>query len=751
MSLAARKKDSFLQYADIQLNKRKIENFSEKMYFQRSNIYSIIWSEKKNEPIILKKAKALVEFLEKKEIILKENDLLAGYQQPYNFSEPHEEFSKNPFPISFNSNLIYDLSRISKKNRIFLEEFKKAVKVGLFVSWIGGHVIPDYKEVLRKGFIGVRRDAEKNLVNKKYINRDFLSSVVIICKGIENYIKRYAKKADLLAVKTKSRSRKYNLKKISETCEWVSVNPPRTFFEALQLFWFIHEILTSEQESGSLSLGRFDQYMYPYYIDDLKDGRTTRKEAEKLIEEIWIKFNGLSRGFQNITLGGQKIDGSDATNDISYICLEVTRKLQMPQPAVSVRYHSKTPEIFFNLACETIKMGFGLPVLFNDEVIIAAKERMGIKREDAINYGIVGCVEPAIPGKEFSQAEALRINWAKVLELILNEGICMVTAEKVKMKNEELSNFNSFDDFYEVYKEELNYFIDMGIKALNILDKNFSKFCPYPYLSTIMSECIKKNRSVTSGGTIYNLTSINGCGMANTADSLAAIKKLVYEEKKISLGELKDNLRNNFSKNERFRQMLINRSPKYGNDDNYVDIFLQDLVKLFCNKINRYRNPRGGGYQCGLYSVDTHAALGKLTGALPDGRFSGKALANGLSPSQGMDRLGPTAVINSILKFDHKLLGNGMVLDLKFLPQVLADKNGFEKFKMLIKIYFELGGMELQFNVINKETLVKAQKSPDGYHNLIVRVSGFSNYFTSLDKVLQDEIINRTEIGQNNI
>lgn len=745
MSLAVREKANFLQYADIQMNKRKMENFSEKTYFQRRDIYSMIWKEKKNEPVILKKAKALVEFLEKKEIILKENDLLAGYQQPYNFSEPYEKFSKNPLLVTFNSNLIYDLSWVDKKSRILLEEFKKAVKVGLFVSWMGGHVIPDYEGVLGKGFIGIRRKAENNLANVKYIDKDFLSSVVIICEGVENYIKRYAKKASLLTGKVKSKSYEYNLKRIAEVCEWVSINPPRTFFEALQLFWFIHEILTAEQESGSLSLGRFDQYIYPYYIDDLRDGRTTREEAEKLIEEIWIKFNGLSRGFQNITLGGQKIDGSDATNDISYICLEVTRKLQMPQPAVSVRYHSKTPEKFFNLACETIKMGFGLPALFNDGAIIPAKERMGIIREDAINYGIVGCVEPGIPGKEFSQAEALRINWAKVLELILNDGKCAVTGEKIKMKNEKLSGFNSFDDFYKVYEEELRYFVNLGIKALNILDKNFSRFFPYPYLSAIMSGCIKNNRDVTCGGTVCNLTSINGCGMANTADSLASIKKLVYEEKRITLRELKDNLRNNFSKNERLRQMLINRSPKYGNDDDYVDIFLKDLVKLFCNKINRYHNPRGGNYQCGLYTVDSHAALGKLTGALPDGRFSGKALANGLSPSQGVDKFGPTAVINSILKFDHKLLGNGMVLDLKFLPQVLANKNGFEKFKMLIKIYFELGGMELQFNVINKETLVKAQKSPDEYQNLIVRVSGFSNYFTSLDKALQDEIIERTE------
>ena len=314
----------------------------------------------------------------------------------------------------------------------------------------------------------------------------------------------------------------------------------------------------------------------------------------------------------------------------------------------------------------------------------------------------------------------------------------------VNLKNGNILKFDTFNQFYRSYKEVFRYFIDLGVKAIEILDKNFSKFCPYPYLSTIMSGCIENSTDVTAGGTKYNLTSINGCGMGNTVDSIAAVKKIVYEDKKVTIEELKSILDCNFSGYEILRQILINSSPKYGNDDDYVDIFLKDLSEEFCFRVMQYKNSRSGKFQAGLYTVDSHNILGKKTGALPDGRLAKKSLSNGLSPSQGRDKSGPTAVMNSITKFDCKLLGNGMVLDMKFSPDILSNDEGFNKFEKLIKTYFSKGGMEIQINVVNKETLIKAQKNPNEYQNLVVRVSGFSNYFTSLDLSVQNEIINRT-------
>jgi formate C-acetyltransferase len=328
---------------------------------------------------------------------------------------------------------------------------------------------------------------------------------------------------------------------------------------------------------------------------------------------------------------------------------------------------------------------------------------------------------------------------------MLNNGICTISGEKMKLRNEDKVEFDSFEELYNTYKDELMYFIDLCVKRLNIQQRWFHNFCPYPYTSAIMNACIESGRDVTAGGVTYNLMSINGCGMANVADSLAAIKKLVFEEKVISLQELREALRCNFRNKEVLRQRLINKAPKYGNDDDYVDQFIKELSELFCTRIMEHRNAFGGKFQTGLYTVHAHAFLGEFTGALPDGRLSGLSLSNGLSPSQGRDTTSPTAVINSVTKFDHSLMGNGMVLDLRFCPAILSGEEGLEKFKNLIKTYFALGGMEIQFNVVGKETLIKAQKSPEDYRDLIVRVSGFSAYFTQLYKSLQDEIILRTE------
>ncbi|MHB1376640.1 MAG: pyruvate formate lyase family protein [Candidatus Humimicrobiaceae bacterium] len=719
------------------LKKRRVETFFENIFLQRKIIYSRVFEQYKSESKIMKKARSLAAFLQEKDIIIEEDDLIAGYQQPYDFSEPASESD------------LYSLCREDVENSDIMDDYEKAVKIGLFGMSYGGHVIVDIESVFKKGFAGFQNDFKNELVGSSRKDNHLLIAAVIICKAVRCYIKRYAQKAESLSKNTKNKNYRAELKKIADSCQWLSDNPAHTFFEALQMFWLTHEVLTAEFPSGSLSPGRFDQFMFPFYEKDLEKKQLTRSEAKELIEVIWIKFNVPHKQwkelyFQNITLGGQGAEGFDATNELSYICLEATEELNMPQPSLSLRYHKNTPDEFFDKALKVVRKGGGLPALFNDDIIIPSKEKIGITIEDARNYAIIGCAEPAVPGKEFGHTEALRINLAKILELMFNNGQCMVTGEKIHMINKNLSEITSFDEFYKAYKEEFKHFIDLGICSIKILEKAFSRYCPHPYASILMEGCVERGRDITDGGAKYNPTSINGCGMANAADSLAAIKKVIFEDNLFTLDKLKEILCNNFQGEEALRQVLINKAPKYGNDDDKVDLLLKDLSEIFYSYITNRNNTRGGKFQVGLYTVWMHSVLGNITGALPDGRLAYKSLSNSLSPSQGRDKLGPTAIIKSITKLDHKSLSNGMVLDMMFLPKLLNNNEGFEKLKILIKTYFRLGGMEIQLNVVDKGILISAQKSPDEYQNLVVRVSGFSAYFVELDKIIQDEIIERT-------
>ncbi|MBC8230003.1 hypothetical protein H8E77_10700 [bacterium] len=714
----------------IEALKRMVrETYSEKMSSQRKEIFERVFNENRSEPQVIRMAKGLAAFLCEKDILLYQDDLLAGYEQFYDYSVPAMGETPPVFPEEIS----------------LLEQFRKGYRIGLFGGGLGGHVIAGYDSVLERGLGSLADAARTKLKENERTDGDFACASLIVCEAATDYALRYAARAEELAQEAATEEYEKQLRRIADACQWVALNPPRSFFEAVQLLWLTHEIITCEQSSGSLSLGRLDQYLFPYYAKDIATGLLTRYEASELVEALWIKFNGMKRGFQHVVLGGCRSDGEYAANDLSYICLRATKKLRMDQPLLSVRWHPNIPESFWNEIQELIQVGMGFPALFNDEVAIAAKRRLGISKDDAENYGVVGCVELSIPGKEFSHTEGLRVNWAKVLDLMLNEGVCPVTGESMELKNKrDLQIFKSFAEFYQWYQEEFAHFVDLGIKGMNISDRNFHHHRPYPFLSSTMQGCLEKGRDVTAGSTIYNLSTVNGCGMANATNSLAAIKRMVYQEKKVSLPELTEALRSRFEGAEVLQEALT-KCSKYGNDNDEADNILKDLADSFCRQIESYRNPRGGRFQTGLYTVEAHTQMGKLTGALPDGRPYGLALASGMSPSQGTDLSGPTAVIKSTTKLDHSLLGNGMVLDLKFHPTFFDNKEKRRAFKNLVETYFQLGGMEIQFNVINQETLIGAQESPDEYRDLIVRVSGFSAYFIDLDKVTQNEIIARTE------
>jgi pyruvate-formate lyase len=693
------------------LKQRLKSSYSAKMASQRKEIYERVFGENQSESQVIRMAKGLAAFLREKEILMCQEDLLAGHEQSYDYSVPPA--GENP--------------PISAEEKETMDQFYRGYRIGLYCGGLGGHVIAGYDRVLHIGFGKLTDMARDKIDNSTGSERDFALASLTVCEAVTDYILRYAAMAEQLAKEAISEKYSEQLKKIALACQWVANNPPRTFFEAIQLFWLTHEIITCEQGSGSLSLGRLDQYLYSYYAKDIADGILTYEEASELIEALWIKFAGIRRGFQHVVLGGRLNGKGYAANDLSYMCLQATKKLRLDQPLISVRWDRDMPNAFWNKILELIQLGMGFPALFNDEVAITAKHRLGISREDAENYGIVGCVELSIPGKEFSHTEELRVNWAKVLELMLNDGVCPVTGEAMKLKNElKLDDINSYEEFYQWYKREFEHFINLGIRGANINDRNF------PY-------------HVPAGSTVYNLSTVNGCGMANTADSLVAIKHIVYNDKRFSLSELASILHNGFENAESLKDALGTKNPKFGNDNDEPDSIMRDLADAFCHQIESYHNPRGGRFQTGLYTVDWHAIVGKITGNLPDGHLHGTALANALSPSQGSDASGPTAVIKSITKLDHTLLGNGMVLDIKFHPDFFADEKCKESFKHLVETYFQLGGLEIQFNVISRKTLLEAQNSPELYRDLIVRVSGFSAYFVDLDKIIQDEIITRTE------
>jgi len=682
-------------------------------------------------------AKGLAAFLREKDIFLWQDDLLAGYEQFYDYSVPVVEKTQSATEVAKTS--------VTESDTSLLEQFRKGYRIGLFGGGLGGHVIAGYDRVLDRGFGALTDAARTSLKGSEGAESDFAKASLIVCEAATDYVLRYAAKAQELAQETTTEEHTQQLRRIADVCQWVAVNPPRSFFEAVQLLWLTHEIITCEQSSGSLSLGRLDQYLFPYYAEDIAAGVLTRSEASELIEALWIKFNGMKRGFQHVVLGGGSSDGRYDANELSYLCLQATKKLRMDQPLLSVRWRPSIPDEFWNEIQELIQVGMGFPALFNDEVAIAAKQRLGISKEDAENYGIVGCVELSVPGKEFSHTEGLRVNWAKALELMLNDGVCPVTGETIGLKDKRnLDNIKSFEEFYQWYQKELSRFIDMGIRGMNLSDQDFPNHRPYPFLSSTMTGCLQKGYDVTAGSTIYNFSTVNGCGMANAINSLAAIKRVVYEEKKVSLIELAETLHSNFEGTKTLQEALT-KCAKYGNDNDKPDNLLKELVDGFCRQVDNHRNPRGGRFQTGLYTVEAHTHMGNLTGSLPDGRPHGLALASGLSPSQGTDLSGPTAVIKSTTKLNHRLLGNGMVLDLKFHPAFFENEEKRRAFRHLVETYFRLGGMEIQFNVISRETLIESQKSPQEYRDLIVRVSGFSAYFVDLCKATQDEIIARTE------
>lgn len=795
-----------------------------------------------NEPMVIRRAKAFAHILENIPIVIRDLELIVGsttiaprgcqtYPEfSYEWLEAEfdtvEKRSADPFYISEKTkqelkeaNAYWKGKTTSELATSYMEpETLLAMEHNIFTPgnyfYNGvGHVTVKYGEVLAIGFSGIKAKAQAELDKLCLADGDyqkksrFLEAVMISCDAAIEYARRYARLALKEAEECTDPVRKRELLQIAQNCANVPEKGATGFYEACQSFWFVQQLLQIESSGHSISPGRFDQYMYPYYQKDMESGKITREFAQELMDCIWVKLNDLNKCrdaasaegfagyslFQNLIAGGQNEEGIDVTNDLSFMSIQASMHVFLPQPSLSVRVWNGTPHEFLIRAAELTRTGIGLPAYYNDEVIIPSLMSRGLTLQDARDYNIIGCVEPQKSGKTEGWHDAAFFNMCRPLELVFSNG--MDKGVRIGPATGNVEDMTTFEQFYDAYKKQMDYAIQLLVNADNAIDMAHAERCPLPFLSSMVDDCMKVGKTVQEGGAVYNFTGPQGFGVANMADSLYSVKTLVYDEKKITMGELKEALATNFGKGlgaedvaamtakianelkeagktigekevaailntvvaaseapevkangERILK-LIEEVPKFGNDIPEVDAFARDVAYTYTEPLQNYKNPRGGSFQAGLYPVSANVPLGAQTGATPDGRLAYQPVADGVSPSAGKDVNGPTAAANSVSRLDHYIASNGTLFNQKFHPSALSGRNGLENFVGLIRSYFDQKGSHMQFNVVSRETLLDAQKHPEQYKHLVVRVAGYSALFTTLSKSLQDDIIRRTEQG----
>ena len=793
------------------------------------------------QPITLRRAKAFEYILDNIPITIRDRELIVGSatKRPrscqvfpeYSFEWLESEFdtlatrTADPFYISDDTKkTLHEVYKYWKgkttselATAYMTPETLMAIKHNMFTPgnyfYNGiGHVTVNYAEVLAIGFSGIIEKVEKEMATMRVTDANyckknvFLQSVLISLKAAIRYAERYSALAKDLAAKEGDAARRAELEKIAKNCARVPKYGAKDFYEALQSFWFVQMLIQTESSGHSISPGRFDQYMYPYYLISRENGMT-REEAQELIDCVWVKLNDLNKCrdaasaegfagyslFQNLIAGGQDEYGNDATNDLSFMTITATENVFLPQPSFSVRVWNGSPHEFLLRAAELTRTGIGFPAYYNDEVIIPALMSRGLTLEEARDYNIIGCVEPQKAGKTDGWHDAAFYNMMRPLEMVFKNGV--EDGENVGLSTGDVSSLKTFADFYGAYKKQNDYFISLLVNADNAIDNAHATLCPLPFMSCMVEDCIKRGKSVQEGGAIYNFTGPQGFGIANMTDAMWAVKTLVYEEKKYTLEDFKNADKDNYGKDmdehaaekltlsickelkkqgkdltendikttyETVRknpcsaekkafydEMLkaIDALPKYGNDVKEVDSFARDIAYLYTKEVEKYENPRGGRFQAGLYPVSANVPLGAQTGATPDGRLAFTPIADGVGPMAGRDVKGPTAACNSVSTLDHYIASNGTLFNMKFHPTALAGRHGLENFVALVQGYFDRKGSHMQFNVVSRETLRDAQKHPEKYKGLVVRVAGYSALFTTLSRSLQEDIIRRTEQG----
>lgn len=763
---------------------------------ERARIVTQSYKDTEGEPMVIRRAKAMKKLLTEMSIFIQEDQLIVGAQasklrfSPI-FPETEAHYVKDEIdlfekreqdrlivPEDVRKELLEDIIPYWEKQTIqdyvysmFPKELMDVIKlenqifsVDIHVTGSIGHVICDYDKILKLGFGGMKeyveeKQAELDMTDPDAIDKyNFYEAEKILCEAMILWGRRYAELAAEKASKEEDGRRKAEYEMIADICSRVPEKPATNFREAIQSFWFTHCMLYLEQNGLAVSVGRFDQFMYPYYKSSIEDGSITKDQAQELLECLWVKFTEIMRAYnyecakyyagfsisENLVVGGCDENGKCSVNELSYMCLDAEDHTTLPQPNLSVRYCRDLPEDFLYRAVEVVSKGRTKPEFFNDEVAIVNLMNDGVSMDDARNYAISGCVE-AVPPHCDGETNAAMSNIAKALEFALNDGKDRLNGKQVGPKTGDPRNFKNIDDVIEAFRTQIEWYVDKMVEAINIIEKVHAEHYPLPYFSLLMNDCCEKGLDITAGGARYNFTGPQAVGFADCANSLAVIEKMVFEDKQLDMGQLLEILDTNFEGNEIFRQMFINKVPKWGNDDDFVDQFGVKVAEIYCQAVSKYKNTRGGVYRPGIYSVSGNVPTGLAVGATPNGRFATTPLADGIGVQHGTDKKGPNAITRSCCKLNHELIGNGTILNEKFTPKLVEDQKGKEALCSLIKTYFEEGGWHIQFNVVSADTLREAQKDPEANKSMIIRVAGYSAFFVELDKAVQDDIILRTE------
>lgn len=740
---------------------------------ERALLYTASHKQTEGEPVMIRRAKATEWVLDHVQISIRDDELIAGNRtikpragivspemDPYWLLKELDQFPTRPqdrFNISEEDKRIYreelfpyweNRSMKDFINSQMTDEVKTAVSTQIFsvnqTDKGQGHIIIDYPRLLENGLSALV--AELKAVNKQHPQNSFYQAVLILLEASQRHILRYAALADEMAASCVDEQRRKELETIAEISRHNAVHRPEDFWQASQLFWYMNIILQYESNASSISLGRFDQYMLPYYQASLNRGQDPQF-LQELLESLWVKCNdivllrstssaryfaGFPTGYTAL-LGGLTDTGRSAVNILSFLSLDAYQNVRLPQPNLGVRVNELIDRPFLRKTAETIRLGTGIPQIFNDEVVIPAFLNRGVSLEDARDYSVVGCVELSIPGRTYGLHDIAMFNLLKVMEIVM-------------LENESNPDI-TWDGLIDQIRDKTRYYIRLMVEGSNICDIGHRDWAPVPLLSSFIEDCVQHGKDITEGGARYNFSGVQGIGIANLSDSLHALKGMVFEQKRLSFAELMAVLKANFQtpEGEKIRARLINRFEKYGNDIDEVDNISADLLRFYCKEVEQYQNPRGGHFTPGSYTVSAHVPLGSVVGATPDGRLAGEQLADGgLSPMVGQDSQGPTAVLKSVSKLDNYLLSNGTLLNVKFTPATLAGDAGLNKLADFLQAFTKLKLQHIQFNVVNADTLREAQQRPQDFAGLVVRVAGYSAFFVELSQEIQDDIIRRT-------
>lgn len=648
-------------------------------------------------------------------------------------------------------------------------EWKKAYECGIFTEFMEqrgpGHTVGSFK-IYEKGFLDYKADIQAAIDELDFLNdkealdkKNELEGMKIACDAIMVLGERYAAYARELAEKETDEKRKEELLQIAANCDVVPAHRPQTYWQAIQMYWFVHLGVTSELNPwDAYSPGRLDQHLNPFYEKDVEDGILDDEKALELLECLWVKFNnqpappkvGITlkesstyTDFANLNTGGITPDGENGVNNVSYLILDCMDEMRLLQPSSNVQISKKTPQKFLKRACEISRKGWGQPAFYNTDAIIQELMNAGKTLEDARRGGTSGCVETGAFGNEAYILTGY-FNIPKIFELTLNNGYDKMSDQQLGLELGYATDFKTYEELYDAFKKQMQYFIDIKIKGSNVIEKIYAEEMPVPFLSIITNDCISKGKDYNGGGTRYNTKYLQGVGIGTITDCLVAVKYNVFDKKTFTMEELMQALDDNFEGHERILNLVRNKTPKYGNDDDYADDIMKDVFEFYRSQVTGRPNMLGGMYRINMLPTTCHVYFGDVMMASPNGRLAHKPVSEGISPEKGADVNGPTAVVKSCAKMDHLQTG-GTLLNQKFTPSVVAGEEGLNQMANLIRTYFTMDGHHIQFNVIDKETLIKAQQNPEEYKDLIVRVAGYSDHFRNLSKALQDEIIERTE------